>query len=111
MAKKKSTNGASSASTPAEPTNPAQQLLEEKDVLDAARREVIRLASCESLDWLSILQALSESSSFDPPTLARRLPGILARLADLSSIVLSAIDDPSHETADLRQSLSRGGAT
>ncbi|MCR6479766.1 hypothetical protein NU688_26660 [Variovorax sp. ZS18.2.2] len=112
MAKKKSINGATSASATAEPNTPAQQPLpQEKDFLDTDRREVICIAACESLDWLAILQALSGSTTFDPETLARRLPGILNKLAELSSIVLSAIDDPRHQTAALRQSLSPAGAT
>ncbi|MDQ0043576.1 hypothetical protein [Variovorax boronicumulans] len=111
MAKKKSINGATSASTTAEPNTPAPQLPQAKDFLDTPRREVIRIAACESLDWLAILQALSGSATFDSETLANRLPGILKHLAELSSVVLSAIDDPSHKTAALRQSLSQAGAT
>ncbi|MDP9916730.1 inactivated superfamily I helicase [Variovorax boronicumulans] len=63
-------------------------------------------AACESLDWLSILQTLVESDTFDPHTLSRRLPGILGRLDELSSVVLSGIDDSSHPTATLRQCLA-----
>lgn len=112
MAKKKSINGATSASTTtAEPNTPAPQLPQAKDFLDTPRREVIRIAACESLDWLAILQALSGSATFDSETLDNRLPGILKHLAELSSVVLSAIDDPSHKTAALRQSLSQAGAT
>ncbi|KIQ21895.1 hypothetical protein RT97_26820 [Variovorax paradoxus] len=69
------------------------------------------MASYEALDWIAILQSLSESDTFDPPTLARRLPDILRWLDELNGIVLSAIDDPSDETAALRQRLRRGGAT
>lgn len=105
MATKKSSNTVPRAVTRAAPPNPAQHPLQEKDFLDADRREVIRSAACESLDWLSILQTLVASDTFDPPTLSRRLPGILGRLDELSSVVLSGIDDPSHATATLRQCL------
>ena len=106
MATKKSSKPASKTPITVPPQPP-----EEKDVLDTDRLEVIRMAACESLDWLAILQALSESDTFDQPTFYRRLPGILHRLEELSGIVLSSIDDPSHETAALRQSLNNKGGT
>lgn len=106
MATKKSSNTVPRAFTRAAPPKPVQHPPQEKDFLDADRREVICSAACESLDWLSILQTLVESDSFDPHTLSRRLPGILGRLDELSSVVLSGIDDPSHPTATLRQCLA-----
>jgi hypothetical protein len=107
MATKKS----SKTPTAAESAHTTPQPPAEKDFLDAERRDVIHKASCESLDWIAILQELSESDTFDLPTLARRLPGILKWLEELNGIVLSAIDDPSDETASLRRRLGQGGAT
>ena len=106
MATKKSSKPASKTPITVPPQPP-----QENDFPDTDRLEVIRMAACESLDWLAILQALSESDTFDQPTFYRRLPGILDRLEELSGIVLSSIDDPSHETAALRQSLNTKGGT
>ncbi|MBJ2157146.1 hypothetical protein [Variovorax sp. IB41] len=110
MATKKSSKTPTKTSGTAESVHTTPQPPAEKDFLDAERRDVIRIASCEALDWLTILQSLSESDTFDPPTLTRRLPGILKWLEELNGIVLSAIDDPSDETASLRRRLGQGGA-
>jgi hypothetical protein len=110
MATKKSSKTPTKTPNPAESAHTPPRPPIEKDFLDAERRDVIRIASCESLDWIAILQSLCESDTFDGPTLARRLPGILQWLDELNGIVLSAIDDPSDETAALRQRLSQGGA-
>jgi hypothetical protein len=110
MATKKSSKPPTKTPNPAESVHTTPQPPAEKDFLDAERRDVIRMASCESLDWIAILQSLCASDTFDAPTLARRLPGIFKWLDELNAIVLSAIDDPSDDTAALRRRLSEGGA-
>lgn len=76
------------------------------DFLDLDRRELIRLAGCEVIDWVSLIESAQEHATSDSGAIDRLMPQILRRINTLGSIVLSGVDDRSESNEDLSARLN-----